>query len=336
MLIDHVYLAVVVCFALTLWFSRILMRYAAPLRLIETPSAHRVHGQPTPVVGGIAMALSMALVVAVSLPQYMPLFLVLGLLMLVGIADDISHLPSSIRLLLQALAVYLLIEVTGAKLTTLGFLYSDAPIALNAYAYPLTIFAGIGVINALNMSDGMDGLAGTLTVLCGLSLLLVGSSDSGLIALLVSALMGFLYFNARWFRTHAALFMGDAGSTTIGLLLTFLLINATQGTHATMAPVTALWLLALPLIDTVALLILRPLLGRSPFAADHLHYHHLLRDFGLSVNQTLAVVACVQGSLAVFGLTMAFNGVSESVQLSLFLFLFGAYLLASLVRARLT
>ncbi len=275
-------------------FCRVLMRIATFLSLVEAPSAHRVHAQPTPVVGGIAMALAMALIVSLSLPQYLPLFMVLGLLMLVGIADDISHLPSLLRLLLQAIAVYLLIEVTGTKLDNLGMLFGDHPIALHSYAYPLTIFAGIGVINALNMSDGMDGLAGTLTLVCCLSLLAVGSPDSALIGLLIFALLGFLYFNARWWRPHAALFMGDAGSTTLGLMLTYLLIQATQGAEPVMAPVTALWVLALPLIDTVALLLLRPLLGRSPFAADHLHYHHMLRAAGLSVNQTLAVSACLQ------------------------------------------
>jgi UDP-GlcNAc:undecaprenyl-phosphate GlcNAc-1-phosphate transferase len=329
-----IWVALIGCLVLTAILAKVLVGYAPALRLLVAPSEHRQHALPTPVVGGIAMVVSMFVFVCLSQPQYLPLFVVLGGLLLVGIVDDISHLPSSLRLLAQAISVYLLIEITGVKLTSLGYLVGEEPVLLGKWAYPFTIFAGIGLINAINMSDGMDGLAGTLILVCGGSLLIVGTADDSLILLLGAATLGFLYWNARWFRSRAALFMGDAGSTVIGLLFTYLLIRATQEPDAVMAPVTALWVLALPLIDTVALLLVRPLRGRSPLTADNLHYHHLIGAFGLSVNCTLALVAVLQIGLSILGLSMAYNDVAESVQLNLFLLLFGLYAMFLLYQSK--
>ena len=331
---NSLWLSALACFALTVIFSRVLIRYAQELRLVVEPSGHRQHAHATPVVGGIAMGMAMAILVFVNFPQYLPLFSVLGVLFLVGIADDITHLPSWLRLLLQAAAVCLMIEVTGAKLVSLGMLFSDSPVLLDSWAYPFTVFAGIGVINAINMSDGMDGLLGLLVLVICVCLLVLGSQELVLIVLLMAATLGFLFWNARLFRSNAALFMGDAGSTSVGLLFTYLLVQASQGDSAVMKPVTALWVLALPLIDAVALLVIRPIIGRSPFAADNLHYHHLLRRFGLGVNKTLVVAILLQLVLLIFGVMMARNEVAESVQLGLFMLVFVAYFIFLVSRSK--
>ena len=286
---NSLWLSALACFTLTIFIARLLIRYAGELSLVVEPSGHRQHAHATPVVGGIAMGVAMAIVVFIHFPLYLPLFSVLGVLFLVGIADDITHLPSWLRLMLQAAAVCLMIEVTDVKLVSLGMLFSDSPVLLGDWAYPFTVFAGIGVINAINMSDGMDGLLGSLILVICACLLVLGSPDRVLIVLLIAATLGFLCWNARLFRANAALFMGDAGSTSVGLLFTYLLIQATQGDGAVIKPVTALWVLAIPLIDAVALLVIRPIIGRSPFAADNLHYHHLFRTLGFSVNQTLVL-----------------------------------------------
>ena len=127
--------------------------------------------------------------------------------------------------------------------------------------------------------------------------------------------------------------MGDAGSTALGLLLFYLMASNTQPPTQVIAPVTALWLLALPLIDAVTLLLVRPLTGRSPFAADRLHYHHMLLATGLSNTQTLMAIILTQTSLTGLAFFMHFAGVSDQYQLNAFLLLFSCYLIVNFIRA---
>ena len=178
------------------------------------------------------------------------------------------------------------------------------------------------------MSDGHDGLAGSLILVVLVSLLVIGV-NARLILVCMAALVGFLVLNLRVFRARAKIFMGVAGSTMLGLLLAYLLIQESQSNDG-IRPVTALWLLALPLIDAVAVLLVRPLRGRSPFTADRIHYHHQLVDRGVSVNTTVAVAVFIQSVLAAVGIWAWKLKVPEHLQLTAFLILFTCYF-ASLI-----
>lgn len=317
--------AVLTAFILCVVFAWALKHLANRLGLVVEPGAHRQHLRPTPVVGGIAIISATAIAAALWDPNVLTPFTAVSILLLIGVIDDRVHLSSWLRLFVQCAAVYVLMLTTGVALVSLGDLFGRGVVMLNEWSVAMTLFACIGVINAVNMSDGIDGLAGCLVLIACIALMVVGGPSLTLTALLIAAVLGFLMWNMRIGRESAALFMGDAGSTTLGLLLAYLLIEASQGVHATIAPVTALWFLALPLIDAVAVLIIRPIRGRSPFSADHLHYHHALRELGLSVNQTVATAAALQALLAMAGLGMHTLRISESIQLSLFLTLFLAY-----------
>ena len=107
--------------------------------------------------------------------------------------------------------------------------------------------------------------------------------------------------------------------------MAYLLMDITQGTDATLAPVSALWILALPLMDAVALLFLRPLRGQSPFSADRIHYHHLIQRMGFGVNLTLIMVIVLQTVFIAVGLHMYYYGIAEFVQFYAFLALFATY-----------
>lgn len=314
---------------LTLIICLGLASQAHRLKFLAMPDKHRHHQIPTPMVGGIAMGFGLLIGCVLIDSSYQVLMPSLLMLCVVGALDDRYGLPSWLRFLVQTIAGYLMIKLTGVELTSLGFLVSDNEFLLGNWSVPLTLFAVIGVINAVNMSDGLDGLAGSMVLLVILSLLTLGSQDKALLLISASTIIGFLVLNIRIGRAHAKVFMGDAGSTMLGLLLAYLLIKASQSSDlvvtVTIDPVTALWLLALPLIDAVGVLMVRPIKGRSPFSADRIHYHHQMLDRGLSVNGTLATALALQLIFIALGIVLAAVNMNQALQFYSFLGLFCAY-----------
>ena len=313
---------------LTTFVASLLARYADKLKLVAYPGEHRLHTIATPMVGGIAIYVGILTGFVLLDNTFAKLLPCLFFLCLVGVADDRYKLPSWSRFLAQGVAIYAMVELTGVRLNTLGYLTPHSEVLLEAWSLPMTLFAVIGVINAVNMSDGHDGLAGSLVFVVLVGLLLSGA-QAGLILIALAALVGFLCLNLRVFRARAKIFMGDAGSTMLGLLLGYLLIEHSQ-TEAGIWPVTALWFLALPLIDAVAVLIVRPLRGKSPFSADRIHYHHQMVDRGLSVNTAVALAVLVQSAFIALGIWAWKIGIADHLQLIAFLTLFVCYL-ASLI-----
>lgn len=301
-----------------------LARVAPCLKLLAVPGEHRLHQAPTPMVGGLAVYIGLLIGWAFIDVMSSGLLICLSLICYVGALDDRYSLPSWSRFIAQGVIVYLMIKLTGVQLNSLGVLFSDHELSLGAWSVPMTIFATIGVINAVNMSDGLDGLAGSLVLTALLALLFVSLQEATLILTAIFSLVGFLFWNLRVGRERATIFMGDAGSTMLGLLLSYLLIKYSQNSDG-IRPVTALWLLALPLIDAVAVLVVRPLRGKSPFQADRLHYHHQLLDKRLSANKVLLVVIVMQVIFAMIGLLLWKNQINENVQLILFLSIFCCY-----------
>lgn len=320
-------MSLIIIFTVSCVATYLFIKVANAIGLLAYPDQHRHHEQATPLLGGLAIFIGIVAGAYIVENNYVNLLPSLLLVCVVGLLDDRFKLPSIVRFLAQAVAAYLMIKLTGVELIDLGQLVSDETVTLGYWSTPLTIFAVIGVINALNMSDGLDGLAGSLVILVLFSLFLNGSSQVALITVTMASIFGFLVWNLRLIRLRARIFMGDAGSTTLGLLVAYLLIDATQQVGGTLAPVSALWLLALPLFDAVAVLLIRPLRGKSPFKADRIHYHHLLKDMGLSINQVLLVVLLLQSLLILIGLSFSWFNIAENIQFVLFLFLFLTYFL---------
>lgn len=313
-------------FLVTVVAVSILARQADDLKLLAHPGEHRQHQSATPMVGGIGMYLGILFGFVFIDNTFYWLMPSLFLLCVVGALDDRYKLPSWLRFIAQGIAAYLMIRLTGVELLTLGYLFSHQELLLGSWATPITIFACIGMINAINMSDGLDGLAASLVLLCVLSVVLLGNPDPSLALITIAVLLGFLFWNIRIGRSRASVFMGDAGSTMLGLLLAYLLINFSQAEQG-IWPVTALWLIALPLMDAVGVLLVRPLRGASPFTADRIHYHHQLMDQGLSVNASLACALIAQATLSGVGVFLWKMNVADHLQFYGFLFIFAIYLL---------
>jgi len=327
-------------FLVTVIALELLRRNARKLGLVSLPGAHRRHTQPTPLVGGLGIFAGILVgvwLLPVSQDTRTAVIYCGTLLVVIGVWDDAREASFAIRFAAQALAVGLLAWVVDVSLRDLGYIFhSDFPTALGRWGIALTIFSAVGVINSVNMSDGLDGLAGTLSLVTCIALLAASVVTHHLgyasfLGVLISALAAFMLYNARIPGFGAArLYLGDAGSLLVGFMLAWFLIGMTQGQDRVMAPVTALWIFALPLFDAVASLLRRPIRGRSPFHADRTHYHHYLQDYGWSVNQTLGLAVLASGGLAAIGLVSEFKGVSEQVMFFSFLGLFALYFLLML------
>ncbi len=317
---------------------------ASRVGLIDVPGGRKHHKAPTPLVGGLGIylgTLSMSLFTPVVLFHYSAMLAISALVLFVGIFDDARELRVSVRMGAHAFAAWLMAVVAGNQLLSLGNILAFGPVELGILAIPVTVFATVGVINAVNMTDGIDGLSGGLVVVA-LFFMGVVAFDSGHVAmlqfttLLVCSLLAFLMLNFRlpW-KQCALVYLGDAGSTMLGFMLTWLIIEATQGPDAMMSPVYALWFLAIPLIDTVSLLIKRPLRGQSPFSAGTDHLHHRLLNAGYSRKQTvvgLYIVGAFMGSIGLMG--YLFNA-SEAFMFTLFMVIFAVYMAWAPIHRRL-
>jgi UDP-GlcNAc:undecaprenyl-phosphate/decaprenyl-phosphate GlcNAc-1-phosphate transferase len=311
----------------------ILRPLAVRIGLVDNPGTRKQHRGSIALVGGIAMFCGVvfaSLSLDASLAGFRAFFAAATLLIIVGILDDFHELPPWAQFVAQLAAVLIMVFWGGVVVTDLGELTGGQSVVLGLWAIPFTLFASIGVINATNMSDGVDGLAGGLSfiafVLLGVIALSGGREVDGYLLFLFATVVGiFLLFNFRhpW-RRRAAVFMGDAGSMFLGFALAWFAISLSQGESRVMTPVTALWILALPLIDAVGILVRRPLRGSSPFVGARDHIHHVLLESGYGVNGTVGAVLALSAVLGIFGLLGWFYNVTEFV---LFFGFIGLFLL---------
>ncbi|MBM4197390.1 MAG: undecaprenyl/decaprenyl-phosphate alpha-N-acetylglucosaminyl 1-phosphate transferase [Gammaproteobacteria bacterium] len=295
-------LAFGICVALVL----VLRPLAVRVGLVDVPDSRKRHSGPVPLIGGLAIFLTAVLVHSLpeidKLPVYDPTatgFLLSGLvLVVVGLADDLFELSIGFRFIAQIAAALVLVYASGAVLQDLGQLAPGAGhLGLGILAVPFTVFATVGVINALNMCDGLDGLSGTQTMISltgfAVAVGIWGEPTHGaLLALLAGATAGFLLFNLRLPGLgKAVVFLGDAGSMFLGLALAWCAIAFSQGPDAALSPAAALWFVLVPTIDAVAMMLRRILKRRSPFYPDREHLHHIFLLAGFSVSQTVAIMA---------------------------------------------
>ena len=310
------------------------MSLARPIGLVDRVGGHKQHDGEVPLVGGIAMFCGfMFAVLALDVPlgEYRALVAGGALLVIVGVLDDLTHLPAWPRMTAQIAAALLMTQWGGVVVTDLGPLLGGDSVTLGVWAVPFTVFGVVGVINAVNMMDGMDGLAGSISAMVmGLLAYLAFSSGqvgaSAILAALVPVVAAFLAYNLRLpGRRCARIFMGDAGSLFLGFTLAYFLVRLSQDPVNAINPVTALWLLALPLFEAVSVIIRRLAAGRSPFAADREHIHHALLIRGFGPVGSLLIILAVAGLFAIAGTLADIAGVSPWVMFCAFAALFTLY-----------
>lgn len=314
---------------------RIAMLLAGHLGMLDHPGGHKQHDASTPFVGGVGVIAvvvgAMYLFPDLLLSPAQSILIGAIVLFATGLADDIWRLSFSIRFVIQATVAVFMIFLDGVNLHSLGQLAPGVDVELGPLAVPFTVFATIGLINALNMIDGIDGLSGILSVI-SLAFVAIAaalanrSTDLLLVIALMGSITGFLYFNLRYpGNRKARVFLGDNGSMQLGFVFAWLFIALSQGTRPAMTPVTALWFFAIPLMDTVGVMLRRIWLGKSPFHADRSHLHHLFLRAGFRVADTVWLLALTQLGLAAIGLAGLALGLPEYLMFWGFLAAFGAY-----------
>ena len=306
-------------FFCTLFACLVLARLAPWLSLMDKPDARKCHGRDVPVVGGIAILLSYVVALKLrgiggNMVEAIP---AVGLMLAIGVVDDIRPVSAKLKLALQFVAAWLLCRTTGFDLEILPLPGFSDGLALGPLASPITLLAIVAVLNAINMSDGADGLAGGY-VMGGLLLFLTIALIDGreisvlLVGGLMSAIGGFLVCNARHpLVPRARVFMGDAGALTLGVLLCWLGIHMTRGPVPMMPKVMIFYAAALPLLDMVTVAVRRALQGVNPMRPDRTHLHHILCLKGWSVELSVPALWCLHCLLAGSGYLLWRMGVAE-------------------------
>lgn len=265
---------------------------------VDLPHERKIHKVPVPRIGGISMAIGAFIPVAlwVAMGKFaFAIFLSTGLIVLFGVIDDFINLNFKIKFIVQILAALIIIFLGGVKIHYLGLLLPEGVSLPDAIAIPLTILVIVGVTDAINLIDGLDGLAGGIAMLSFICIgYLAYFSDQDVILLfsvaVIGSILGFLRFN-----THpATIFMGDGGSQMLGFLAVVLSLALTQGIFDSQpfipSPVLPLLLLGLPVLDTLTVVVERIRKGASPFKADKRHFHHKLMRLGLFHREAVLVI----------------------------------------------
>jgi len=279
-----------------------LMRLARPLHLLDIPDARKIHTEMVPRCGGLAIASGVLLPILMWLPKDQAMSGILSGALVVfvfGFWDDIKDLDYRIKLFGQIAALALAIQ-GGIVLEHYPFCGLD-PVSV-WLAYPATALIVLGVTNAINLTDGLDGLAAgcTLLTLAMIAFLAYQSNNSSVLLLALSVMGGILGFLR--YNTHPAIvFLGDAGSQFLGFITAALTIFLVERVNQALSPALPLLLLGLPILDTLWVVTLRLAAGRSPFSPDRKHLHHQLLDLGFRQHEAVSLIYLLHGSLICVG-----------------------------------
>jgi len=274
-----------------------LRMLAERLQFMDQPGERKVHQHPVPRVGGIAFAAGACVSIAWWAPKDITTLAVLlgGLIILgFGVWDDRVDLGYRPKLLGQVLAALAVILIGGIHFESIPFLL-DAELP-PWVSIPVTVLFLVAVSNAVNLTDGLDGLAGGLSflTLCGIAYLAHLSNDS-LVLLLAVPFMGGLLGFLRYNTYPARIFMGDGGSQLLGFMMGVLAILLTDSARGPFSSSLSLFLLGLPFLDTLGVSAQRLSEGRSPFVGDRTHIHHKLMAMGLHHYEAVTAIYGIQG-----------------------------------------
>ena len=325
-ILDYLIISIIASMAI----NSVLRNYAKKYNLlIDLPDRSRkFHKRPTPLTGGIGILISLLITGKLyidlnNLNGYVPDFtfqLMLISIPLLGlfVIDDIKEVKPIRRIIIQSIVTLYMVFSTGVYIESFGNLLGFGEIDLGIFSVPVTIFCVVGIMNAFNMIDGINGLCSGCVML---ALLLIGFY-SGLIydsmlVLIIGTMIGFLIFNLRLFGKKRGVFLGDSGSNLIGFWVAWSAIYASQNEFYNVEPITMLWFVAIPFLDCIALIFSRISRGISLTSAGRDHIHHkLMKKF--SPEGTLLIILIVSLITGLFGIYIE-NNSTPSISLVLFI-----------------
>ena len=307
-------------FAIVLICTPVFSQIARRVGLLDKPDERKQHEGAIPLVGGLAIfipyivyLLWVASELAYLWPSLLGLFLLLG----IGLADDCYHVRPIFKFAVQVLAATFVVLVQGMQITSLGNLFSMGDFDLGFMSIPFSLACIMLLINAINLMDGLDGLAG------GVSFIILGWFGLAtidvptmlfFIAPLMAAIAGFLIYNLRapW-RKKASVFLGDAGALALGFAIAWFALLMRDENARMIEPIAVAWILAVPIWDECAQFYRRVREGHHPFSPDRGHFHHHFVDAGFSVQSATACVLMITFITGAVGYLGIWIGVPEIV-----------------------
>ncbi len=289
----------------------LMVRLSPYIGMMDQPDARKVHSTPIARVGGAGIVLGSIVPLLIWVPMTDLLHAyVMGSIVLFGFGalDDHRELGHYVKFIGQFIAVGIVVFYGGLSIERIPFIPAESfPPSIGV---PFTFFAMVGVINAINHSDGLDGLAGGESLLTLLGIVFIAyQAEGGInqVVMIACAVMGGIIGFLRYNTHPAKVFMGDSGSQFLGFTLAFLVIVLTQQINTALSPALPALLLGLPVIDILAVLFLRAKGGMNLFRATRNHIHHRLLDRGFSHQASVVAIYSTQALFVLSALALTYE-----------------------------
>jgi UDP-GlcNAc:undecaprenyl-phosphate GlcNAc-1-phosphate transferase len=330
-------------FCLTLMLIAGLSRLAPRLGLVDTPDHRKQHAGDIPLVGGVAIMTTLiacaffwqdsaSQIIGATSHTVWVFLLAASIITVLGVIDDLFGISVFSRTVVEVIVALVVIEGLDLVPRNLGNLFGTGIILMPDWlAYPFTVIAIFGIINAYNMLDGIDGLLSVMVLITIFAFHVFTERPPGAVSLtLTASLSAFLVSNLALSPYVPKTFLGDAGSKLLGFIVVSLILAVTTRQVSGVKyiePVTALYLVALPLFDMVFITLRRILVNRSPFAADRSHIHHLMQALDIGQSRSLIIIGCTGLAPPFIGLMLDRANAATPQQFFIFLGLFAMYCL---------
>jgi len=311
-------------FLLTLLLIYFLMRNAEKLGMMDIPNERSVHKKPVPRGAGIGFVSAIFIVSLFfnfsHFIEYYYIYLSIFIVFIVGVLDDKRGVSPIFKLMFIFFATCIL-YLNDFYIASLGSYLGYEIILPLVLIFPFTFFAIAGFTNAFNLLDGLDGLAGSISMVMLSAFLAIGILHNDTLIITLSSLFIVGVFAFLFFNWHPAkIFMGDSGSLTLGFVVSILSIQSL----AYLTPSAVIFIIALPILDTFIVMTRRIQRGRSPFRADRNHMHHFLYHAKMDVKFTVILIIYVQIAFSIIGFQL--NHSDDFLNLILFGILFYIFL----------
>lgn len=310
--------AAVIAFVVT----PIVKNLANKVGAIDVPrDERRMHTAPVPRMGGLAIFLGFLLSVLLFVDidrQLQGILLGSVVIAILGIVDDIMPLPALLKLMIQIIAALIVVwhGTVIEAITNPNLMSESVHVHLGAWAVPVTVIWIVAITNAVNLIDGLDGLAVGVSSIASISLLVIAimvseQSVALIMAALAGACIGFLPYNFN----PAKIFMGDTGSTFLGFILASMSIQGLFKFYAVVSFAVPFLILGLPLFDTAVAIGRRVIHGKNPMSPDRGHVHHRLMDMGFNQKQSVAILYMMSGLLGLSAVVLTSSGELRAIML---------------------
>lgn len=329
-----------VAFAVTTIVYPFVLSFARKHKIVDNPNARKLQRIPVPVMGGttVFIGLLVATIIGYCIAPSPIIIKVTSLLIVmyaIGVWDDVKDVSAAFRFLVEIVVVWLMILLLGVEINDFHGLWGVHEIP-DVVSVPFSLVAGVGIMNAINLIDGVDGYCSTYGIMAcavfAIIFYLAGDMAMFTLALVtIGALIPFFFHNV--FGKTSKMFLGDGGSLMLGTILALFMFStlnsnspcASYGDSGLSLPALALAILAVPVFDTLKVMIFRVVRGQSPFHPDKTHLHHLYIEMNFSHLATSGQIVSMNALIVMALLLSWYLGASVDLQLYLVVFLSLAY-----------